>query len=72
MVDNDFISRLRSLRKEKENLERELSVLVVQSSDQASYHDRGLVDARYARALRIQKIDREIMGLKRENIVRIQ
>lgn len=61
MSVNAFVDALRSLRKEKAHLNKELSV-----PGEPSYHEGGYIDAKYARALRIQQIDREIDLRKRE------
>lgn len=60
---DDYFSALASLRKEKETL---VAGFDTKRSKENSYHREGvLIDAKGARALRIQEIDREIETLKR-------
>lgn len=69
MNTEDYLSRVKSLRSERAELKREQTIL---SCEPKQANDMGFVDARYARAVRMQAIDREIDVLKRANIVRVQ
>lgn len=64
----EYFATLDQLRNEKKHLDKELAENVVEES---SYHKGPRLDARYARALRIQSIDREIASLKRKHIVKV-
>lgn len=61
------VQMLVELRSERDKLKEEInsSVGVVQT-------DRGYVDARYARAVEIQKLDRRIEDLRREIIKEVR
>lgn len=65
MNDDTYLSALKALRSEKEALKKEQAFL---SCEPKTANDMGYVDAKYARAVRIQRIDREIDALKRANI----
>lgn len=57
-----YFDKLNALRSEKKHLVKELTTTVI---SEPGFADRGMIDAKYARALRIQSIDREIDKIKR-------
>lgn len=60
-----YFDKLNSLRSEKKHLVKELTTTIISEPRVA---DRGMIDAKYARAVRIQAIDKEILAVKRQFI----
>lgn len=60
-----YFDKLNALRSEKKHLVKELTTTIISEPRTA---DRGMIDAKYARAVRIQALDREIDNVKRKFI----